>query len=95
MTVDVSIQVSLGRFPLAVAEDATLHQVKNQLRTTVPQLLQVNVKAFRFVTNRGEYLTDDSKTVAQVGIASGDVLHLVKKNVSPAAAVDSEKPADE
>lgn len=94
MTV-ISVQLSLGRFPFEVNPDSTLHQVKAALRTGVPALLQVNLKAFRFVTNAGAYLSDDSKTVAQCGINDGDILHLVKKNVSPAAALDLEKPADE
>ena len=95
MPFDLSVQLSLGRFAVPVAETNTLHQVKNSMRTTIPALLQVNFKAFRFMTNNGTYLSDDSKTVAECGLAAGDILHLVKKTACPAAAVDLEKPAEE
>eukprot|EP00672_Neobodo_designis_P019958 CAMPEP_0174827282 /NCGR_PEP_ID=MMETSP1114-20130205/612_1 /TAXON_ID=312471 /ORGANISM="Neobodo designis, Strain CCAP 1951/1" /LENGTH=95 /DNA_ID=CAMNT_0016060911 /DNA_START=39 /DNA_END=326 /DNA_ORIENTATION=- len=95
MTITVSVQLSLGRFAVPVEPEQTLHQVKANMRTTIPALLQVNFKMFRFVTNDGKYLSDDSKTVKDYEWADGDIFHLVKKSVSPAAAVDLEKPADE
>jgi hypothetical protein len=95
MTIDISVQLSLGRFVVSVSEDDTLHQVKTNMRTKIPELLQVNLKNFRFVTSDGTYLSDDSKTVRSYGIAAGDTLHAIKKSASPAAAVDLEKPADE
>ena len=94
MGYDVTAQLSLGRFPVHVEPTETLYAVKAKLRTTIPQLLQVNFKAFRFFVN-GAFLTDDTKTVADWGIKDGDVLHLVKKTTCPNAAVDTEKPADE
>jgi hypothetical protein len=95
MTITVSVQLSLGRFAVSVEPEQTLTQVKANMRTGIPELLQVNFKVFRFVTNDGVYLSDDSKTVKECGWTDGDVLHLIKKAVSPAAAVDLEKPAEE
>ena len=95
MTITVSVQLSLGRFAVPVEPEQTLNQVKANMRTSIPELLQVNFKLFRFVTNDGNYLSDDSKTVKECAWADGEVLHLIKKSASPAAAVDLEKPADE
>lgn len=95
MTIGVTFQLSLGRFPFQADENATLHQVKAAFRVGVPGLVQVNLKAFRVVTSNGDYLSDDSKSLSSYGVKDGDVLHLVKKNVSPAATVDTEKPAEE
>jgi hypothetical protein len=93
-SVDVTVQLSLGRFPVCLEPSESLHSVKNKLRTTIPALLQVNMKAFRFMRDDA-YLTDDSKTVKEVGVKTGDTLHLIKKTASPNATEDSEKIADE
>ena len=90
----MTLQCSLGRFPVSVAEHETIHIVKQNIRKTVPQMSHVNLKAFRINVN-GQYLSDESKTVQALSINNGDVLHLVKKTVCPKAALDTEKKTDE
>ena len=95
--IDVSFQLSLGRFPLVVSDEETIREAKRKLRTTfASQLLQVNMNAFRLNVN-GQYLSDESKKFKDLTnvVNSGDVLHLVKKNSCAAAALDTEVPADE
>lgn len=95
MPVEVSVQLSLGRFPLLLHEEDTIRAVKAKLRTTyATKLLQVNVNAFRVNVN-GKYLSDESKKVKDLSIAAGDVLHFVKKHACAYATLDTEVPADE
>jgi hypothetical protein len=93
--IEITVQLSLGRFPLLVSDDETIRETKKKLRTVFPrELLQVNINAFR-LNNRGKYLSDESLKLKDAGILAGDVLHLVKKNACAAATLDTEVPADE
>ncbi len=95
MTIDVTVQLSLGRFEFKADENATLHATKNAIRVGIPSLIQVNLKTFRIVTSTGAYLSDESKSLAFYGVQNGETLHLIKKSASPAATLDLEKPAEE
>jgi uncharacterized ubiquitin-like protein YukD len=93
--IEISFQLSLGRFPMLVNEDESVRDIKKKLRTSFPrELLQVNINAFRINVN-GKYLSDESKKLKDVGIHGGDVLHFVKKSACANAQLDTEVPADE
>ena len=78
--IEVTFQLSLGRFPLLISDEDTVRDAKKKLRTAFPrQLLQVNINAFR-LNNRGKYLSDESLKLKDAGILAGDVLHFVKKS---------------
>lgn len=94
MTIDATIQLSFGRFPVSLEEADTIKQVKTKIRQTYQNIAHVNLDEFR-VNVGGNYLSDESKTVAEVAIQSGDVLHFVKKAACPAAALDTEKKSDD
>jgi hypothetical protein len=88
----VSVQLSLGRFAVSADDADTIKALKTKLRTTVPSFPQINFKAYRF-NAAGVYLSDESKTLKELEIADGAVLHAVKKSTCPRAAIDTEKPA--
>lgn len=93
--IEVSFQLSLGRFILAVNEEDTIRDVKKKLRIAYPsKLLQVNINAFRLNVN-GRYLSDESQKVKACGVNAGDIFHFVKKNSCPNATLDTEVPVEE
>lgn len=93
--IEVSFQLSLGRFPMLVNEDESIRDIKKKLRTSFPrELLQVNINAFRFNVN-GKYLSDESMKLKDVGVNANDVIHFVKKNACANAQLDTEVPSDE
>lgn len=94
MTVDVTVQCSLGRFSIALEESASIKEAKTKIRHEIANLSHVNLKAFR-INVKGNYLSDESKTLAEVGVATGDVLHFVKKSTCAKAALDTEKKAED
>ena len=92
---EVSFQLSLGRFPLLVNESDSIRDIKTKLRASFPsELLQVNINAFRLNVD-GRYLSDESAKVKDSGIAPGAVLHFVKKAACARAQLDTEVPVDE
>lgn len=94
MTLNVTIQLSLGRFAVSVDPNDTVRAAKKKIRFTCPQVAQVNFNLFHINYN-GSYITDESKTVASYFVEEGSVLHFVKKTTCPAAALDTEKKAEE
>jgi hypothetical protein len=93
--IDISLQLSLGRFPLTLSEETTVRETKKKLRTVfVRQLLQVNINAFRLNVG-GRYLSDESQKLKDAGVKDGDVLFFVKKSAAAAAALDTEVPVDD
>lgn len=95
MSVTVSVQLSAGRFPVALEPTDTIKVLKTKLRTSNPAITHVNLKAYR-LNQGGAYLSDESKTVKDLGLKDGEILHAVKRVACPLAAVDTEKPtADE
>lgn len=90
--INISLQISLGCFAVAVDDADTVKVLKTKLRTAVPQLSHVNLKGFRFNLN-GNYLSDESKSLKDCDVHDGSLLHAVKKSTCPRAALDTEKPA--
>ena len=95
MTLDVTIQLSLGRFAVQVDENDSVKAMKKKLRAALPIISHVSLNGFHVLLPGGDYITDESKTVAASGIASTSVLYFIKKTSCPAAAVDTEKKAEE
>jgi hypothetical protein len=91
---NVTFQLSLGRFPAVIDGADSIRNMKKKIRFATPPVAHVNFNLFR-VNYDGAYLSDESKTVLSYGIAEGAVLHFVKKSTCPAAAFDSEKKTDE
>lgn len=90
-----SVQLSLGRFAVTADANDTLKALKTAIRVQVAALNHVNFKLYRF-NLAGAYLSDESKTLNEVGVGEGAILHALKKSTCPRAAVDTEKPsADE
>ncbi len=92
--VKVFVQLSLGRYEVEAEPASTLHQLKAQCRSTIADLAPVNLKEYRFYLN-GSYLTDDSKSLKDIGAADRDIFHLIKKTVCASAAVDTEPKKEE
>ena len=95
MTVDVTIQLSLGRFAAQVDENDSVKVMKKKLRAALPVISHVSLNGFHILLPNGEYITDESKSVAASGITSNSVLFFIKKTACPAAAIDTEKKAEE
>ncbi len=97
MPIEVSFQLSLGRFTVLANDGDSLRDLKKKLRLQyASQLLQVNVNQFRLCQgSSGKYFSDESAKVKDSGINNGDVLHFVKKNACAAAQLDTEEPVDE
>ena len=94
MTKNASLQLSLGRFPVVVEPTDTIKQAKRKFRQSISALQHLPLGGFRIKVG-GTFLSDESKTVDQWGLQEGDVLHFVKKTCCVAAAVDTEKKAEE
>lgn len=92
--IDVSVQLSLGRFAVSLDDADQVKAAKKKIRAAVPQLSHVNLNSFRVNVN-GTYLSDESKSLKEAGVKAGDVLHFVKKSASPNAALDTEKKSED
>lgn len=90
----VYFQLSLGRFELKVDRNDTVRDAKKKFRFSIPQVAHVNFNSFH-VNYAGAYFTDESKTLASYNVEDGATLHLIKKVTCAAAAVDTEKKAEE
>jgi hypothetical protein len=95
MTLDVTIQLSIGRFAAQLDENDTVKAMKKKLRTALPVISHVSLAGFHILLPSGEYITDESKTVATSGITPNSVLFFIKKSACPAAAVDTERKTEE
>lgn len=92
--IDATIQLSLGRFAVSLSSQDSIRAAKKKIRFALPEVAHVNLNLFHLNYN-GTYLSDESKTVEAYGITNGAVLHFIKKATCPAAALDTEKKADE
>ena len=92
--VDVSIQLSLGRIPVAIEDSDSVRDVKKKLRLNCDSVSHVPIGKFRFNVN-GTYLSDESKPIKDYGVVSGSTLHLVKKSACQEAKISTERPVDE
>lgn len=93
-TIQATVQLSLGRFAVALDPADSVRAAKKKIRFSVPEIAHVGLNAFH-INYEGAYLTDESKTIASYGIRDGAVLFFVKKITCPAAALDTEKKVDE
>lgn len=90
----ISVQLSLGRFPTIVEETDSVKVMKAKVRKNIQEISHVNLNGFR-ANVRGVYLSDESKSLKDWGVKAGDVIHFVKKTACPNAALDTEKKADD
>lgn len=82
MTIQVSLQSSVGRFELSVDPALSLRDVKRAFRKEYTDLADVNMSAF-VLSYKGVFLTDDAVQLKACGVEDGAVLFLIRRRTVP------------